>query len=86
MDDIRTQIGKAILKAFEEDYQRFGHDANYDPDTCYRAADHVIALMASKLFDVDVVAMHNPKIIGPARFAMKNADGTVLVPVSDNVL
>lgn len=84
MDDLRTKLGKAIMEAFSDAY--YQHGENFNPDTCYAAADHVVALLVTELLDVAVVAKHHPSIIGPARFIASNADGAVPLPISDNYL
>ncbi len=49
---LRTEIGKAIVKAFNEDTH---HVMDFDPDTCYRAADEVVALLMSRLTGLELV-------------------------------
>lgn len=66
MTDLRTEIGLAILKAFERTYSKY--NVNYDPDTCYEAADEVIALLMSNLTGETYVAIFSKTTIGPARF------------------
>jgi len=44
---MRTLIAKAILKAFEEDFNLYKQD--YNPDTCYRAADYVLKTIVHEL-------------------------------------
>ena len=63
---LRERLGLAIFKAFEADYQ--AHGTNFDPDTCYRAADEVIALLVGELVNDTVTAKFHPSIIGPAEF------------------
>lgn len=64
-DNLRTQIGKAIIKAYDEDPNVAG---DYDPDLCYRAADEVIAVLMSRLTGQHFRAVFHPNIVGPARF------------------
>lgn len=69
----RDKIGRAIVKAFEDDYLQ--HGTSYDPDTCYRAADEVIAVLLSELTGEPMVARFHPLIIGPAEFVLASAAG-----------
>jgi hypothetical protein len=61
---MREIIAKAIIAAFEEQYRTNGTD--YDPDTCWAAADHVQAALVATILDTEVIAKHHPTIIGPA--------------------
>jgi hypothetical protein len=54
MSAIRGEVARAILAAFEETYDKHGID--YDPDTCYAAADRVVAVIASHLLGQPVEA------------------------------
>jgi len=68
---LRTEIGKAIVKAFNEDTH---HVMDFDPDTCYRAADEVVALLMSRLTGQRFEAVFHPRVIGPAKF---ESDGEI---------
>ncbi len=70
--EIRQTIAKAILKAFERTYKNEG--CSYDPDTCYEAADEVIAAGLRILTDEPYVAKHPNGIIGAAVFVHELVD------------
>jgi hypothetical protein len=46
-DDLRGRIGFAISERFNITYEKHGID--YDPDTCWEAADDVIAILVHQL-------------------------------------
>lgn len=71
MSELRTEIGRAIVKAFNRTYDKHGCD--FDPDTCYEAADEVIAMLASNLLD-QPVEIERPVNIGPASFRTGHGD------------
>lgn len=67
--EIRKKLGLAILKAFQRTYDKHGID--YDPDTCYEAADEVIALVLRELTGRPFEAKFDKHVIGPAVFVEK---------------
>lgn len=58
-DKLRTRIRMAIVSVFEEQFQK--NKVDYDPDTCGRAADNVIALLVSDLLGVEVTLV--PEVV-----------------------
>lgn len=75
---LRRRIAQAIIRAFDRHYQE-GKAApmapatvgNYDPDTCYEAADEVIAELVGEMTGEDFVAVRGP-VIGPAKIAPRS--------------
>lgn len=63
---LRKEIGLAIVKAFNRTHEK--HNINFDPDTCYEAADEVIAVLMSRLTGQHFEAKFHPSIIEPAQF------------------
>ncbi len=56
---LRGLIAKAIVRTFEEAYVEHGpKQASYDPDTCHRAADVVVATLVGQLLGVRVDVEH----------------------------
>lgn len=66
-DEIRSKIGEAILNRFEITYQV--HGVNYDPDTCWEAADDIIAVLVSELTD-QKATISKSNILGPKTFTL----------------
>lgn len=75
MMPLRDDIAKAIIKGFEEDVRPGEAESMaFDPDTCWRAADEVVAMLMSKLTGQLFEAEFSKHVIGAARFV---TDGQV---------
>lgn len=77
---MRNEIGKAIASIFEDRYKQYGPESdNYNPDTCYAAADAVVALLLSKVTGDGYEPIWDGQIIGPAKFVqVRISEGTVI--------
>ena len=64
--NLRELVGKTMLARFEESYRK--HDASYDPDTVWEAADDVLAALAGALLNQHVSVLRTPGIIGTLGF------------------
>lgn len=42
-DELRNSLGKVIVNAFDRTYKK--HKIDYDPDTCYEAADDILGII-----------------------------------------
>jgi hypothetical protein len=67
--NLRLDIAEAIVRAFERTYDE--HHISYDPDTCYEAADEVIAVLTTKFTGQETEAVFPRPLIGPARFQFR---------------
>lgn len=71
--DMRAVIAGAIVGAFERTYR--AHGSSYDPDTCYEAADDVIAELMTVFSGQPVLAQHPVGFIGQATFRIYDRVG-----------
>lgn len=60
VQDLRSKIAMAIAAGYGE-----LRPEDVDPDACWYAADHVIALLVSELTGLEVGMEHHPTTISP---------------------
>ena len=62
MSALKTVIGQAMLRRFEEAYQRYGE--SFNPDVVWDAADEVVAALVEELTGQTATVKRHHQFVG----------------------